>query len=225
MKKFRCPLIFNIILLVCELISLLWMILGIGNEGNVLAISGLLALRYFTVDSNIITFIVSIIVIIDIILAIKNKKEDISNLSYILSLISAVGVSLTMFVTVFFLEPSVAPTMGIFALFMGPNFFLHLVNPILSIITFTLFMKTNKVKFIHTFTSLIPIVIYAIYYSIETFIHIDSNGVIMEGYDWYGFLSFGINYVYIVIPLILLISYGISFGLWKLNRIGIKKNK
>ena len=42
------------------------------------------------------------------------------------------------------------------------------------------------------------------------------------GYDWYGFLVFGIGNWGVVAVVILLITYGITLTLWKLNRGRIK---
>ena len=58
---------------------------------------------------------------------------------------------------------------------------------------------------------------YAIYYVYETLSH-TINGVVEKGYDWYGFFVFGTKSVMIVLPLIMIFSYMISYVLWKINR-------
>jgi len=58
---------------------------------------------------------------------------------------------------------------------------------------------------------------YAVYYIYEALMHI-QDGAVIRGYDWYGFLFAGVKSAVIVIPLLILITYGISAALWRLNR-------
>ncbi len=94
---------------------------------------------------------------------------------------------------------------GPFALFYGSNFFLHLFNPILSILCFIRFEKTNRIPFRLTFVGIVPMVLYAVYYVAETLTHI-RDGAIMEGYDWYGFFFAGASSALIVVPILVLIT-------------------
>lgn len=59
--------------------------------------------------------------------------------------------------------------------------------------------------------------IYAVYYVINCIVHSEGN-VVTKGYDWYGFFALGLKSGVIVLPVIILITYGISFFLWKINR-------
>ena len=52
-----------------------------------------------------------------------------------------------------------------------------------------------------------------------------SNGMIAAGYDWYGFFFLGVKSAYVVLPLIILITWLISLALWKLNRTGSKQSE
>ena len=45
-----------------------------------------------------------------------------------------------------------------------------------------------------------------------------ANGVVHAGYDWYGFLAAGVNSAFFVLPGVILFTWLISWGLWKLNR-------
>ena len=119
--------------------------------------------------------------------------------------------------TIFFLGPTLGRTYGFFSLFEKSNFFLHLVNPVLGIVTFLCFEKSSRIASRHTFTAIIPLVLYAVYYVIVTLSH-TVNGVAAKGYDWYGFFFLGVKSAYIVLPVIIVISWLISFALWKLNR-------
>ena len=215
MNKIKKAYVLNIIIFILEVFAITWMMSGL-NSGA-LSSSRIAMLKYFTVDSNIMMGIIALIVFLDERRVLKGKKENISNSSYVLKLVGTVGVTLTMLVTIFFLTPTMAPTYGLLGLFYYSNFFLHLLNPLLSIIVFLCYEKTTKMNFKHTFTGIIPMLLYTIYYVSVTLIHTE-NGVIAEGYDWYGFLTLGIKSIFIVIPILVLITYLISYALWKLNR-------
>ena len=134
MKKIKKAYILNIIIFALEVFAITWMMSGL-NSGA-LSSSRIAMLKYFTVDSNILMGIIALIVCLDERKVIKGQKDKISNSSYILKLVGTVGVTLTMLVTIFFLTPTMAPKYGLLGLFYYSNFFLHLLNPILSIIVF-----------------------------------------------------------------------------------------
>ena len=85
---------------------------------------------------------------------------------------------------------------------------------------FVCFEKTNQIDFIYTFAGIIPMLIYAVYYLAAALSH-TQNGMIAKGYDWYGFFFAGTRSVVIVVPIIVLLTYGISAVLWKWNRKGM----
>ena len=209
----------NICIFILEVFAIGWMMSGFNN--GVFSGARLSALRYFTVDSNILMGIVALVAAIQEGKVIKGKREekgkreDLSSGVYTLKLAGTVGVTLTMLVTAFFLAPKSAT--GYFSLFYYSNFFLHLVNPLLSIITFLFLEKTDKIPFKNTLTGIIPMVLYAVYYVEEAVTH-STNGIIAKGYDWYGFFYDGIRSGVVVLPLMVLITYLISLVLWKLNR-------
>ena len=216
MRKLKIAFVLNICIFILELVAIIWMISGM--DKGVLAASSLHALRYFTVDSNILMGIFALIAAIDQLRVIKGKKKEVSVFVLVLKLTGTVGVTLTMLVTIFFLAPTMAPTYGILPLFANSNFFMHLLNPILSIVAFLAFERSKRIAFVHTFTGIIPLVIYSIYYTAAALTHLE-NGAIAPGYDWYGFFILGMSSAYIVLPIIIAVTYGLSVLLWKLNRI------
>ena len=118
-------------------------------------------------------------------------------------------------VEVFFLAPTFEN--GWVVCFNNSNFFLHLVNPLISIFTFLKYERTKELEFKHTFMGITTMLIYAVYYVINCIVHSEGN-VVAKGYDWYGFFALGLRSGVIVLPVIILITYGISFFLWKFNR-------
>lgn len=220
-NNLKTAFILNVVLALLEVFAVSWMMSGIQIAGTTSALTAarLATLKFFTVDSNIIAGVFAIIVAVDLWMVMKGRKTEASNLSYVLTLVGAVGVTLTMLVTVFFLAPTFEN--GWYTCFNNSNFFLHLVNPLVSIVLFVVFMRGSKVNFRHTFTGIVPLLIYAAYYVANVFTHLDG-GKINPAYDWYGFFMLGTKSVFIVLPLIILITYGISVALWKINR-GRKK--
>lgn len=220
MKTIKTAFRLNVLIFILELFAVIWMMSGI--SGGILSGASLSSLKLFTVDSNILLGIVAIIAAIDEKRVADGKKSSISTGTYIAKLVGTVGVTLTMIITVFFLAPTTAATYGFFASFYYSNFFLHLLNPILAIVVFLFYEQTDRISFRHTFTGIIPMLIYAVYYVSIALAH-SSNGKIAEGYDWYGFFVLGTASAAIIVPILILLTYGISFVLWRLNRRKYKK--
>ena len=222
MAKAKTSLIFNICIFVFELVALFWMLFG--NGAGVLVGNKWTVFRYFTVDSNVLMGIAALIMAIQQWLVIRGKKTEIPTWIYVFKMTATAGVTLTILVTVFYLTPFIYASLGLFALYENSNFLFHLLNPILSIVVLTCFEKTTKMKFFTTFVTLIPVFLYAIYYVGATTAHI-SEGVIENGYDWYGFFVSGVQYIPVVLFIVGLIAYGIGVGLWSLNRLHADKKK
>lgn len=205
----------NICLFLLEVFAVGWMMSGI--SGGVFTGARIRALRYFTVDSNILMGMIALLAAVDERKIIKGEKQDLSALIYTLKLAGTVGVTLTMLITIFFLAPKSAATTGYFSLFYNSNLFLHLVNPLFSIVSFLLFEKTDRIPFRDTFAGVIPMILYAVYYVEEALRH-SKDGAIAAGYDWYGFFFDGVRSVVTVLPVMVLLTYVISLVLWKWNR-------
>ncbi len=212
MKK---TFILNIVTFALILFSVLWMFSGFhfGNAPVALEGSRLAMFKFYTVDSNVIMGIVALIAAIMQKKVIDGKIKDLPAWVYAIKLMGVVGVTLTMLVTVFFLSITIGP----YACFNNSNLFLHVINPVISIVCFVCFEKTEALKFKYTFFGIISMILYAIYYVIVSVMHSTGNRVDV-GYDWYGFFALGLLSGFIVVPAIVLITYGISFVLWKLNR-------
>ena len=97
------------------------------------------------------------------------------------------------------------------------NLFLHLIIPVLSIITFIFFEKTNKFKTKDALFGIIPTLLYEVYYLINIIVHME-NGKVSTIYDWYWFLQNGVWTAIVVGPFMIIISYLISLILYKLNK-------
>ncbi len=196
--------------IICELFDFHFM-----TDGSSLKKPDFSTFKYFTTDSNIFAGIISGIFCIYELLVICKKRENLPKALYQLKLAGTIGVTLTMLVTVFYLAPK--SEFGYFYLFKNANFFLHFFIPTLYLISFLIFERTNEIKFKFTFISLIPTFIYVIFYTLNVILHLE-NGKSTAEYDLYGFIEGGIGFAFIVLPCILILSYGISFILWKINK-------
>jgi hypothetical protein len=200
------------------------MIVGFQFMGDVRVLSSMnvAAFRYFTVDSNVFAGIVSLAYIIWKLSPSGRGHEQLPKPLYVLKLAATTGVMLTMMVTVFFLAPRSKTTY--FAYFMNANFFMHLITPLLCIISFVFFepAQSGRAPFALSFTGVIPMVLYAFFYIPNILLHLE-DGKTSRTYDWYGFLDGGLNTIYFVIPLLIIVTWLFALGLWALNGIFASK--
>ena len=216
-KRIVWSMIFNFIIFVIVILGTIFMITGfkfMSSVGN-LTSTGLEAFKYFTVDSNIVVGLVAFIMFIYELLYLRKRIEVIPQFVYILKHIGTVGVILTFIVTLFYL----APLLGFKFLFLyqNTNLLFHLIVPILSFISFVFFEKT-KIDFKYTFYGLSTMLLYGIFYIGNIIVHLD-NGVVNSKYDWYGFMKIGLLSIFIVVPIMMVITYFISWALIRLNKL------
>lgn len=217
MKRIKLSIISNTLIVIFTVFATVIMYTGFKfMDGDLpLTINGLEAFKYFTVESNVMMGIISLVFIVFEIRLQKNKIEKIPNWIYGLKLVFTVGVALTMLTTAIFLAPTTP--YGYFSMFKNANLFYHFLTPLLSIITFVFFEGTNKIRFRYTFVSVIPMFLYAIYYVGNVLAHIE-NGNINMIYDWYGFFAGGTSNIICVVPIMIGSTYLISYLLWFFNR-------
>ena len=168
--------------------------------------------KFYTVDSNILMGIISLIISIYEIKLFKSTIKEIPKIVYILKFIATSGIALTFLVTLAFLGPQY----GMYAMYNNSNLFLHLIIPLLAIISYIFFEKYDN-KYKYGVLGVIPMFIYSIYYTSQVLIHLNDGGLTFK-YDFYGFLNGNLNNIYVVIPIIYLFAYIISLLLILLNK-------
>ena len=215
-KRQKVSFVLNCLIFLITVFATVSMIIGFEFMGEikVLSSASFKAFKYFTVDSNVFAGIVALVYMIYLILLSKGKIKVMPKWLSYLKLAAATGVTLTMMVTVFFLAPKSTTTY--FAYFMNSNLFMHLITPLLCIIS-CIFFEPAQLSFIESFTGTCPMILYAIYYIPNILLHLD-NGKVSTNYDWYGFLFAGLNTIWFVIPLILLITWIFAICLWFVNK-------
>ena len=137
--------------------------------------------------------VVSVLMLIINIKNLINDSNDCPNWLVVLKHTSTVAVSVTFVTVVFLLAPSYAILgKGYFTLFLGTHVYMHLLNPLLAIISFVFFENWRKISFKESLLGLIPVGLYAILYITMVVIVGEANG----GWrDFYNFTFGGHNWV------------------------------
>lgn len=224
MKKIKISLILNSIIFLFMIFATACMLLDIKfmKEDFPFVTTRVENFKFFTVQSNIFVGIISLILLVCEILFIKKKIKEIPRWAYILKMMSTLTVVLTFLVTLLFLAPF-ATTRDFFSYYKNSNLFYHFLIPLISFISFIFFEGRKDIKFRYTFLGIVPILVYGIVYGIFVISNI-KNGIVPEKYDFYGFLRGGASTVYFVIPLMIIIVYILSYGLWFFNKKLCKEN-
>lgn len=155
--NFVVSLVLNFIVLLLEIIGLIWNF----------TIDQFDSLKYYTEDSNILAFIVSLIFVIIGFILLKSKEPVMPKWVKYFRYISVTCLTVT-FSVVLFVFPSM--TTGLPALkkmmLEGPMLFHHFLCPVISLISFTLFEEELGFSVKTVFIAVIPTIFYAILSSI-----------------------------------------------------------
>jgi len=182
----------NIITAVLALYSILWFFTeealneGVGN----MSIGGTACFCFFTNDSNILAALCCLVLVPFNIKAIKSGRDEIPQWALVLKFVGTTAVTLTMMVVVLFL----GPTQGYGRMFDGVFLPLHLICPLLCIVSFCFFERGLALTKKQTIWGIVPTVIYGTVYLVEVIF--TENWI-----DFYGFNIGGFWYIsYVVVP-------------------------
>lgn len=222
-KNYTISMIINILIFIFTILASILIFTGIkfmhGTE-PVLEVTKIGMFKFFTVDSNLFMALVALAFALEEYQLLKGQKKSISTKLFTYKLMSTTAVTLTFVVVFAYLGPFSSG--GIPSMIRNSNLFFHLLIPVLSIINFTCFEKTKTITFKNVFYGLVPTLLYAIFYITNIIIH-SKDGYVSPTYDWYWFVQKGIWSLIIVIPLFILITFGISYTLWKGNKFKATK--
>jgi len=140
---------------------------GAGRHGA-FSVEGLQSLRYFTVLSNLLQGGVCLACLCGA--RVRRWKY-----------IAAVSVALTFFVVLLLLGPAY----GYDTMYVGANFWFHLILPILSMVNFLVVDREGTFSLRDSLLTLIPMLAYSLFYVGNLLV----NGV--RDNDWYGFAKHG----------------------------------
>ena len=171
---------------------------------------------YFTTLSNLYSMIISLILAIYAAYHFDDDNFKMHRVLKIFHLTSATSLALTFTTTVFFLTPMLIILGSPLSRLYGDYLILfHVINPLVHIATYIFFYQSN-IKRRDTLYALIPMVSYTIFYPIMVTTH---NMI-----DVYNFTFGGKFYlIAIVIPVMIGITYLLSFVLYIINKKVNKK--
>ncbi len=175
------------------------------GEGGLLSRKGLESLKYYTTLSNIFAGLVSIVMLIALLFG------GVPGWLGFLKLASAVTVTVTFLVTLFFLVPQ----MGFAGLYKGELMCLHAVGPVLTVFAFFMSGDIPEMKPSAAFLATVPTIIYGAFYAGN----IMKNGI-GEGEntnDWYGFAAAGVKTIPLVYVVIVALTWGLALVMLKLK--------
>ena len=170
---------------------------------------------YYTVQSNVFMGIVSFVFAIREYQILRGIKKEIPLAHYIFKMVATVAVSLTFFVV--FAIFGFMSRGGHISLLRNSYLFFHLVIPVVSILNYVIFEKTNIIKLKHVFYGLLPTILYEIYYTINLLLNMQNGKVSMRN-DWYSFAQNGLLKTVLVAPAMIGITFCLSWIIWKLNK-------
>ena len=179
--------------------------------------SNLAALKYFTVDSNVLAGLVALAFVIVQLMIAKGRLTTIPKFFYALKLAGTAGVTLTMMVTICFLIPQFGKDWLV--LFMNNNLFFHLIVPLICIIDFIFFVpvpENKPVPLKYSFAGTVPMALYAVFYTTNIITHL-GNGLPIKTYDWYNFLGGKLSNAFIAVPAMIIVTWLLSLALWAAN--------
>lgn len=161
------------------------------GAGNMEA-GGTGCLIFFTNDSNILAALCSLLIVPFNIRALKSGRDEIPVWAMILKFTGTVAVTVTLMVVLLFL----GPTMGYAKMFEGNCLELHLICPLISIVSFCFLERGLVLSKKQALWGVVPTFIYANFYLV--------NVIFLKTWtDFYGFNIGGFWYVsYFALPLV-----------------------
>lgn len=160
------------------------------------------ALRYFTVQSNILAFFVCVIVVICDLMILYGALPAVPLAVVVLKMISTAAVMLTFFVVLFYLLPK----FGMTDLFQGANFYMHLVIPLLCFFSLVFCEGVYKIPILFFLLTLIPVAAYSVLYVYNVVFRPEEKG---RWYDFYLFNEHGKWYLIILLMLVITAVIGL----------------
>lgn len=163
--RITLSLILNILMIVLVAISVVGFFTNEGLEsgaGNMTS-GGAACFNYFTIDSNILAALCSLVIIPFNIKSLKSGTNEIPRFALLLKFVGTTAVTVTLMVVVFFL----GPIMGYGTMFIGNCFFLHLLCPLIAIASLCFFEQGISISKKQTLLGVIPTLIYGTVYLIN----------------------------------------------------------
>lgn len=186
------------------------MVFGWGWEYAPLSGLGLSSLKYFTIQSNLLSAVVSAACVV---FYLRKPDKPLPDWLHGMRLVVTTGVTLT-FITV---EVFLAPMMyGYPSMHAGANLWFHLVLPLMAVVSFCAFEANRPISVRWALVSLVPTALYGVGYTANLLVN--GIGTPEATNDWYGFAQWGLGRTPIVFAVMALVVWLIACGLRSANQ-------
>ena len=156
-------------------------------------------LKYFTFQSNVLVAIASLFIII-----FPN-----SFIVWMIKYTGTAAVTVTMLTVLVFL----GPTIGYKIVLTGRELWMHLINPLIAIITFC-FLERRSLPFVYALFGMLPVILYGILYLYKVMLAKEDK----RWDDFYGYNKGGKWYISII--LMLIGTFAICMAFYFTGKIG-----
>ena len=196
-------------LLLAALVLWSWLTMFTGYDtGTMLTAARLRSLKYFTLDSNLLAAATALIAAYYELFRGGTLPVWVRSLK----LAGAASVAVTFLTVAVYL----GPRYGYRSMFAGVNLHLHLTAPLLAIGIFCFLEGSHALSFRHTFTAVIPLLIYAACYLGN--ILINGIGTGPNTNDWYGLMYWGLSRAPLVFAVFAAAGWILTVILWACGR-------
>lgn len=214
-KRFIVSFILNILVFLLVVTGTIVMMAVKSEE---LAANNISVFKYFTFQSNIFIGCIALVFAYYQFLVIRGKIDKIPQILGIFNLIATSAVALTFIIVVVFL----APGYGYDKMYKNANLFFHGIVPVVAIVNYLVFTRSERYRFQLTLLSIIPSFLYGLVYFIVV---VSLNGYGNLKIDFYLFGKDGPFIGALYYLAVMAIAYCLSLILFFGNRLVFKKSK
>ena len=153
--------------------TLIIVIMYFRKDGKWDIAQGLIAFGFFTIQSNVLCGIAALLMVF------CQLRGHISRFVWMLKYLGTASVAVTMVTVFVFLGPTMG---GVKGLLIGKNLYLHLIGPLLGIVSFC-FLEKGHMSVKTALTGVIPVILYGLLY-LSRVVFVPES---MRWPDFYGF--------------------------------------
>ena len=176
--------------------------------------SGFESFRFFTTDSNILSALAALVVVIFDIKILRGKIKSLPHAVEVFKFIGTTAVMLTFCTVMVFLIHIYGPAL----LLLGTAFHMHVGGPLMALCSFALVEKNTRLSVPEAFLGLLPMAVYGTVYLVEVVLIGAPNG------GWEDFYAFNQNNNWqVTVAVMLAATTAISFLVRLLHNIHIRK--
>ena len=206
----RWSLVLNTAIVVMTAFAWCQMMFGWGWEHAPLSGLGLTTLKYFTIQSNLLSAVTSAVCVT---FYLQNRDQRLPDWAHTLRFVATTAVTLTLVTVEAFLSPMLY---GYASMHAGANLWFHLLLPLMAIVSLCVFEADRPLLWRTTLVAIIPMVLYGAGYLANILINGIGEGPATN--DWYGFTAWGMERIPIVFIVMMLVTWLIATVLRAVNQ-------